>query len=336
MATRFGPILRILGLLFLAAGSCVAQCQQTSSRASQGPKFSLLGRVVNATDDTTVSFVTIKAEGPFQRFMTVTDGQGHFQLLCLDAGSYWVEASKHGYETATEQFSLLNGGLSDAVIRLVPSFRVMTPGGAAVDARQSVVPGNARKAFASGMKKLYDGNNPAGSAEDFRKAIALHPDYDEAYVQLGIAYGRLSRMEEAEQALRHAIEKYSENAAAYTFLGKLLAEQGRSDEAVAALRRAVVIDGSIWLAHLDLARVLAKQGKKQDAYEHASRAHQLNTAVEDVHLAYYNACVGIRAYAEALAELDEIVRLYPKSETAIKLQSLRPKLAAEPTANKAP
>ena len=92
------------------------------------------------------------------------------------------------------------------------------------------------------------------------------------------------------------------------------------------------IDNSLWLGHLDLARIFGKQGKLKEAHYHAQLAHELNQEVQDVHLAYYNACVNIRDYAAALTELDKFVKLYPDSEVAKKMQAIRDNLAKEAAA----
>jgi len=316
-------------LVLLTAGVASAQCRQ----ANAGEKYLLVGRVVNAADNTVISFVTLRLDGSTSQQMAVTDAEGRFFFDCLDPTSYTVTAKRNGFKTTTQQFYLIKGGISDGVIYMEPTGEMTPqPGGATLSAREAQVPDKARKFFESGMEKLYDGNNPQGSIEDFRKAIELHSEYDAAYVHLGIAYGRLAEVKEAEQTLRKAIEVYEQNGPAHAFLGKLLSEQGRVEEAVPELQKAIGIDDTNWLAHLDLARILAKQGKKTEAYAQAHRAHELNTSVEDVHLAYYNACVSLGKYSEALAELDELVELYPKSETAKKLLAIRPKLAAEPAA----
>jgi len=322
---------RIPGCLFailLASGWALAQCPP---RGAGG--FQIFGRVVNAADNTDVSFVTLRLEGSGTQQRTVSDAQGRFVFQCLEASTYTVEASKRGFQTATERFNLINSGVNDGVIYLKPLPEAKpTPEAATLSARHAQIPPKARKSFESGVKKLYDENNAKGSIGEFRKAIEMHSDYDDAYIQLGIAYSRTAQLKEAEGTFRKAIEVYAQNSPAHSFLGKLLAEQGRNEEAVPELRKAVELEDSNWLAHLDLARILLKQGARTESYAHARRAHELNTTVEDVHVALYNACASLGKFAEALAELDEVVKLYPKSETAKKLLAIRPKLAAEPAA----
>ncbi len=266
--------------------------------------------------------------------MGVTDAQGRFYFPCLEPGLYDVQVTKDGFQPVWEQFDLLSGTNSDGVIRLQPGAITRQPAGHTLSVRQARIPGEARRDFDNGVKALHDKKRPERSVEYFQRAIEIYPDYDEAYVQLGIAYTRLSRPQEAEQTFRKAIAVYTQNARAYVFLGKLLYEQGKLEEAVEELLKGMKIDSSLWLGHLDLARILGKQGKLKEAYYHAQIAHELNKEVQDVHLVYYNACVNNRDYAAALAELDEFVKLYPDGETAKKMQSIRDKLAQDAAAIK--
>jgi hypothetical protein len=322
------------GILLLTASGTFAQCQPSNPRSGVGPKLALVGRVVNAQDNTDIPFVMVKIEGP-QRQLFVTDAQGHFQFLCLDAGNYTAVATKEGFQPSQTQFALLSSGISDGLIRMEPLARIARkPEGKVLSVREAQIPSEARKFFERGTKELYEDKKPENSVSDFLRAIEIYPDYDEAYLRLGIAYGRLARPEEAEKILRKGIQVYAQNAQAHLFLGKLLKEQGKMLEAVEELEKALKIDDTLWLAHLDLARILEKQRKTQEAYEHARRAHELNSAVQDVHLAFYNACIGTGDYPGALAELDEVVKLYPDSDAARKLQALRPKLAADAAAMK--
>ncbi len=327
-------------LATLSANGAFAQCSSPSLRNGATATFILAGRVVSELDNMDLAFVTLMLEGVDHRQMAVTDMSGRFLFNCLEPGTYTIQARKQGYQTTEAQFSLLTGssaGNSDATIRMRPLTTTITaPKGPVLSARQAQIPPEAKKLFDTGVEELSQNKRPEACVESFRRAIEIYHDYDEAYVQLGIAYYRLARREEAEQTFRKALQVYPQNARAHIFLGKLLSEQGKLDPAVEELRKATGInDGeSLWLAHLDLARILTKQGKAKEAYEHAIRAHELDKKVEDVHVAYYNACVNLRDYSAGLAELDEIVKLYPTSETSRKLQALRPMLAKNVAAKK--
>ena len=317
-------------VVFLSTEWAFAQCMGSGVGDRPGPRYRLVGRVMSATGGLEVPSAWVKLEGRGTRRRGFTDSLGHFRFECLEPGLYAVEVGREGYETTREQLDLLSGSLLDATVRMRPTTTIdVQPEGRVLSVRQAQIPKRARKAFDRGVKELHKKERPNRSLEHFQRAIEIHPDYDETYVQLGIALSRLSRPEEAEQIFRKGIEVYPQNTRAYTFLGKLHYQQGKMEEAIEALRNAVEIDDNFWLAHLDLGRILGKQGEVEDAYRHAYRAHQLHTEAPDVHLTLYNACVNKSDYAGALAELDEFVRLYPDSDAAKRMLAIRDGLSQE-------
>jgi tetratricopeptide (TPR) repeat protein len=320
-------------MLLLAAIYAFPQC----STGRRSTKFNLIGRVLNAATGAEVGQALVWAESRGQRRMAVTDAQGRFYFDCLDPGLYDVQITRDGFQPAQAQFDVLSGTNSDAVVRIQPAVKtIRQPVGNTLSAREAQVPREAHKFFDDGVEQLYRKKRPERSVEYFQKAIEIYPDYDEAYVQLGIAHTRASRPQEAEQTFRKAIAMHSKNARAYVFLGKLYYEQGKLDQAAEELLRVVKIDNTLWLGHLDLARILGKQGKLREAYQHAQLAHELYKGIQDVHLVYYNACVNNRDYAAALTELDEFVRLYPDSDVAKKMRAVRDRLAEDATAKRNP
>lgn len=335
MSTVGRQFLFFSSLLLLAASAASSQCLQTDSTFGQGARFNLIGRVVSAVDGSEIPQATVMLEGigVGRRQMAVTDGQGRFYFICLVQGLYMANVARDGFQPAQQAFDLLAAGVVDGIIRMQPLVTATTtrPAGNILSVREAQIPRKARKAYDKGFEELYEKKAPERSLPHFQKAIGLYPDYDEAYVQLGIAQSLLARFEEAEKTFRTAVEVHPENARAHIYFGRTLNEQGRVEEAVEELRLALEVEESpwLWLAHLNLGRILRKQGKAKEAYVHASRAHELNTQVPDVHLLYYNACVNTRDYAAALAELDEFVKLYPESDVAKKMLAIREKLAKE-------
>ena len=312
-------------LIFLAANCTLAQC--TSGGPGQG-SLRLIGRVTNAQSDIEVSGVIVNLQGRKERRRVSTDNRGRFEFLCLESDIYTVETRRDGYAPTRVQFALLDSSIPDAVIRIEQLRTITTePAGHILSVRQRLISQKARAAFQKGVKQLHRKKQPERSLSHLHKAIELYPDYDEAYVQLAVAFSRLLQMEDAERTLQEAIKVYPQNDRAYAFLGKVYQQQGSDQEALAALRQAIEIDSQLWLAHLDLGRILAEQGKFEDAYRHASLAHQLTADVPDVHLVFYNACINSQKYTAALAEIDEYVRLYPNSDVAKKMLVVRKQLS---------
>src|SRR5205085_7733045 len=87
-----------------------------------------------------------------------------------------------------------------------------------------------------------------------RRAIELKPDYAEAYSNLGmVLWKHTDRLQEAEAALRRAIELKPDLAQAYVNLGGFLTDRlGRPAEAVAAFRRAIELKPNRYQPHYNL------------------------------------------------------------------------------------
>ena len=81
--------------------------------------------------------------------------------------------------------------------------------------------------------------NFSASADAFRAAITMKPDFAEAYANLGAAWRSLGRFDAAEDSLRTALRLAPDNASAHANLGLLLFDQGRIAEAVAAYTRGI-------------------------------------------------------------------------------------------------
>jgi serine/threonine protein kinase/Flp pilus assembly protein TadD len=98
-----------------------------------------------------------------------------------------------------------------------------------------------------------------------RKAIALKPDYAEAYTNLGAALDDQGKPVEAEAACRKAIALKPDYAGAYNNLGGALNNQGKPVEAEAACRKAIALKPDLAEAYYNLGNALIMQGKPVEA-----------------------------------------------------------------------
>jgi predicted O-linked N-acetylglucosamine transferase (SPINDLY family) len=81
------------------------------------------------------------------------------------------------------------------------------------------------------------------------RAIALEPDFAQAYYNLGNALREVGRLDEAIVAYDRVIALKPEFTEAHNNLGNALREVGRLDEALAAYRRAIALEGELAGAH---------------------------------------------------------------------------------------
>ena len=78
--------------------------------------------------------------------------------------------------------------------------------------------------------------------QDLQQSLKINPNDIETHLNLGVAFARQDRIEEAIGHYRKALEIDSRYAPAHNNLGNLLLRQGRVDQAVDCYRAAVEID----------------------------------------------------------------------------------------------
>jgi tetratricopeptide (TPR) repeat protein len=99
---------------------------------------------------------------------------------------------------------------------------------------------------------------------NYRKAIAIKPEYAEAHSNLGNTLKELGRLEEAEASYSKAIAIMPDLAEAHSNLGNTLKELGRLDEAEASCRKAIAIMPDLAEAHSNLGTTLHELGKLEE------------------------------------------------------------------------
>ena len=249
-----------------------------------------------------------------------TNPQGEFEFVGLARAMYIVEVAVEGYQPVRERVDLYLGSRRDITILLEPKTGVTSnSSGTALSLRELKIPDKARKSFEEGIRELHENHRPDRSLDYFRKAIAIYPDYDEAYVQLGLAYLSQGQSADAQAIIEKAMEVNPSNARAYTVLGTFQNQQGRAQEALQSLQRALKLDPHAWQVHYELGRSLLQLGKIEEAYGHAREALKRNGQGPGLHLLVYNLCIRRGDYQAALVEIDEFVKLFPTHPAAPKL-----------------
>lgn len=251
-----------------------------------------------------------------------TDSLGRFESRTLGPNVYTVEIIVEGYKPIYEQVDLsmfcrteMPPFMLEREIQMVPQAE-----GAMVSAAELLIPGKARKAFEKGIRELHEKNRPDRSMEHFQEAISLYPDFDLAYMQLGLAFAQQGNLNAAETNLEKCTEINNKNTRALVLLGIIHAQQGRVGDSLRVLREAVRVDKTDWLGHYELGRALARLGLLEDAYKHAQRAHLLKPDAPNVHVLLHDISVRRRDYQTALAEVREFLEMFPKNPLAAQMK----------------
>lgn len=110
----------------------------------------------------------------------------------------------------------------------------------------------------------------------FRKAGSLKKDYGEAHCNLGDAMMLTHHTDEAIKEYKLSIALDPKHSFAYHNLGKLLGEQGKVGEAIEMFSKAVEIAPTDPIAHADLGQALCAGGRIDEAVEEAQKAIDLD------------------------------------------------------------
>ena len=103
------------------------------------------------------------------------------------------------------------------------------------------IPGKARKEFERGQKYLSKNKYPAARVS-FQKAIAIYPQYYEAYNALGVTLMKLNDTTGGRKAFESAIRVNDKFAPAYVNLARVLGSAKEYDAAAADLQRSLSIE----------------------------------------------------------------------------------------------
>ncbi len=244
----FRRAVALAAILCFSTGWAHAQRPEQQQRQPRLPQrresLSISGRVLfdrNLKEMASVLIKLLTNSGiPMQQ--TFTRSRGEFEFRNLKPGQYVLEVVEEGYQVARQTVDLSFGSRPGVMLLLEPTtqaeFNRPDPG-RTVSVHELRVPRKARKAFTKGLRELNEKNRPDRSVPHFQKAIALHPEYDEAYVQLGVAHLYQGEIAAAQETLEKGLAANQENARAHALLGMVYREQQHIDRSALALQDAV-------------------------------------------------------------------------------------------------
>lgn len=259
---------------------------------------------------------------------TYTESRGEFEFILLDQTEYVVRVRQEGYLTLEQGFNLtddpsLRGPLVTLMLQPDPARQPKPQPAAPPSVRAMAVPPEARKEFEKGYRELVERKHPELSVPHFQKAIELHRDYDEAYVQLALAYFEQRQRANALRTLSKAVDIYPQNARAFALLGKVLIDTNQIEPGIQALEEALTLDEALWGAHADLGSALLYRKELDRALTHARRAFALNSQVPLTHVLLATVLQERKDYAEAVRVMDEFLRQFPDGRLADQIRKQR-------------
>jgi tetratricopeptide (TPR) repeat protein len=142
-------------------------------------------------------------------------------------------------------------------------------------------------------------------------AVRCAPEDAAAHLNLGNAFGRLGRLEDAAASYRRALDADPEFAEAHNNLGELSLECGRADEALLSYQQALRIRPDFAHAHQNLGKALVRLGRFEEAVQSCRRAIAISPGLTEAHNTLGSALVGLARPQEAIASFQRALGIDP-------------------------
>ncbi len=299
---------------FLTGADLEAESVYKKGRGSEA--FAISGKVLPAPGESTlppVVWVILRASGarPYAEKLLL-HRKGEFQFTGGPQGNYLLSVESEGYAISTLELregSVVSGRNSVFITlgsRLAD--RSLPPGRqATIELATLRIPKKALREFQKAREE--SGKNKLNRAlRHLRKAIALHPDFFQAYNNLGTVHLRMRSYAEAEAAFLKAIEINPNSTRVYKNLGLTYIHANRWERAIEMLSKVTALDPLDSQAQTFLGQAFLREGKYTGALVPLQRALELDPefSLASYWLGY--AYIQLGRYPEALRAFDSFLK----------------------------
>jgi len=289
--------------------------------------YGISGRVCDEQTQQAISRVevTLREPGGVMREQVVTNESGRFDFGSINHGSYEITASAAGYESASTSVAVGRGSARGMTIYLKRTKQSEeAASGSTVSAHELSMPKKARDLVYSGKQKIFYGKNLQGGLEDLEAAVAVAPDYYEAYYQIGMTYLQLSKRDEAEKNFRKSIElskdKYGE---AVIGMGTILVDKADNGGGEKMIRHGLELSPNFWLGYYELGRACLAENHVADAKKAGEQARSLMPGAAIVYRLLANVHIREKDYPALLEDIDTFLKLEPDSASSTQAKAMR-------------
>ena len=159
---------------------------------------------------------------------------------------------------------------------------------------------------------LTNSNAPAAAVIRLEEALKSFPSSSRLWFALGFANFKLDKNEEAEQALRKAVELDPKFAPAFAYLGLIRARIGSYSEAVSLYENALRSDAKLVVVHHLIADAMLKMNGDPKLIErHLRQSIEMDPTFTPARLALGKLFMRSQRWADAVSELEEAIKLDP-------------------------
>jgi tetratricopeptide (TPR) repeat protein len=152
---------------------------------------------------------------------------------------------------------------------------------------------------------------PEDALREHREALRLNPKLVDAQYNIGVVAQALGRADDARVAYAEVLRVRPDYGPAHHNLGTILASENRLDEAARHFSEAVRLDPADWQTHYSLGLVLMRAGRLENATRELGEAARLNPAAVGARYHFAMALATSGRTDEAIREFQEALRLAP-------------------------
>jgi len=153
------------------------------------------------------------------------------------------------------------------------------------------------------------------AVEEYRASLALDPEHPDTHLNLGLTYAEQGKVQEAERALRTAIELAPADAYPRHELAALQMDGGDYRAAIGQLKEVVRLEPESFEAHLDLGICYAQKGFYAESERAYARARALKA--DDV-LLHYNTAALYALWSRPSQALEHLALALAADERQVK------------------
>jgi len=162
------------------------------------------------------------------------------RYLLVQGDRAWEDGDKPEADRCYREAERVGGSLPEIPAQLGMRYAEQGRTDLAIKTYEEAIAGKDDALLRNRLGAIYGRRNRLAEAEEqFKRAIALKPDYAEAHANLGSVYGRTGRIEDAIKETEQALALDPNSLLALRNLGFAYAQMGRTDEARKLLQRAL-------------------------------------------------------------------------------------------------
>lgn len=296
-------------LAICALGASATMAQDGNGRHT----FGVRGEIVSVQSWGGALTVELMPEGMGMPERALVNADGTFEFRAVTAGLHQLRVVGPSGTVIYQEIVTTGGPSQFLTIRLPEVSRRGTADRSkdniiSVQQLSHKVPGDARKAFSKGEKAAGKSQH-AQAADFFKQAIAIDPEFVDAYNQLGAAEVSMGDLPHAAEHFQKAIDIVPEHPLALANLAIVLAKLNRYKEAGPVARRALkAAPASCPMHYIVAVSVLLANGDREDVLDHLGRS---SAQIPKAHLLAAEVLTELRRNDDAVRHLRQYLDASP-------------------------